>query len=112
MHFFEILLFLGFVLVFAKARELTGDEAFSDEEPGMAVEGEAVLEDMNEEEDSKEYEFLKQDDEDIKPEESDSKRQSRSPRPSSVTVPILIPPYANGVTFRLCYCFRRRCYGN
>ena len=97
-------------MVFAKAREITVDEAFSDEEPGMAAEGEAVLEDMNaEEEDSKEYEFLKQDDEDVKPEESDSKRQSRSPR---VTVPILIPPYVNGVTFRLCYCFRRRCYGN
>ena len=110
MHFFEILLFLGFFLVFAKARELTGDEAFSDEEPDMAAEGEAVLADMNEEEeDSKKYEFLKKDDENIKPEEY-LKRQSRSPR--HVTVPILIPPNANAVKeFKLCYCFRRRCYG-
>ena len=94
MRFLEVLFLLGFFLVFVKAQGGTvGDEAFIEEEHDMAA-GEAALEDEPEEE---------------------FKRQVIPPRPPMrrfVTVPLAIPPNANGRFFRLCYCFRRRCYGN
>ena len=94
MRFLEVLFLLGFFLVFVKAQGGTvGDEAFIEEEPDLAAE-EAALEDEPEEE---------------------VKRQMIRPRPPIrriVTVPLAIPPNANGRFFRVCYCFRRRCYGN
>lgn len=108
MSFFEVVVLLGFLLVFSKAPIAPGDEAIFDkaelggttgdetfdEEPDIAA-GEEVLEDEAEKND---------------------KRQIFPPRPPIrriVTVPIAIPPNANRRFFKLCYCFRRRrrCYG-
>ena len=110
MRFFEVLLLLGLLVAFAIAQDggTTGDEPIFDEKLDIAAE-EAALEEEPDE-DVKEN---------IDPDatEENVKRQifppTRRPiRRYTVTVPMGIPPNANGRFFRLCYCFRRLpCYG-
>lgn len=94
MRFLEVLLLFGLFLVLANAQNggTTGDEPMFEDTADIAA-GDAVTGDENEE---------------------DVKRQIFPPRPPyrpTVTVPLAIPGNMNSPFFRLCYCFRRRCYG-
>lgn len=121
MRFFEVLLLLGLLVAFAKAQDGgttgQGDEPIFDEELDTAAE-EAALEEEPEEDIKENIDpDATEDDAFLKDEpEENVKRQifppTRRPiRRYTVTVPMGIPPNANGRFFRLCYCFRRLCFG-
>lgn len=108
MRFFEVLFLLGLLMVFSKGQKggTTGDQPMFDDELDVAAE-EAVLEEEPEE-------VVKDKiDPDVEDEdaEEDVKRQIRPPFRRIVTVPMAIPAGINARVFRLCYCFRRLCYG-
>ena len=97
MRLLEILVFVGLCLAFIKAESNTdekfddflndqpAEESFLEDEPGNTAEESP----LNEE-----------------PKEQDRRRLL--PR---VIVPIGIPSNINSAFFRVCYCFRLRCYG-
>ena len=99
MRLLEILVLVGMCLAFVKAESSDADpefdelfnaqprdESFTEDEPADAAEDAPLKEDSKEE----------------------ARRQIR---PSLVYLSIGVPSNINSVSFRLCYCFRRRCYG-
>ena len=120
MRFFEVLLLLGLLVASAIAQDggTTGDEPIFDEKLDIAAEEAALEEEPDEDVKENIDPDATEDDAFLKDEpEENVKRQifppTRRPiRRYTVTVPLGIPPNANGRFFRLCYCFRRlRCYG-
>lgn len=104
MHLFEILVLLAFCFVFAKAGEEDLFDKLSDEigitDDEVTVENLYDGTDMAAETDSL---------------ESDGQNVRRqSIRPSilrRVTVLIAVPGNVNSASFKICYCYRRLCYG-
>ena len=98
MRLLEILVLVGMCLAFVKAEsdadtefdELfnaqPGDESFTEDEPANTAEDAPLKEDSKEE----------------------ARRQIRPPL---VYLSIGVPSNINSISFSLCYCFRRRCFG-
>ena len=98
MHLFEILVLLASCLVFAKAGEEDLFDKLSDE-IGI-TDDEVTVENLY-------------DGTDMAAEDGQNvRRQSiRPPILRPVTVPIAVPGNVNSASFKICYCYRRLCYG-
>ena len=103
MHLFEILVLMGFCLVFTKAKSETDDtlDDFFNDQSDIADEVKDKLADNTADEAPKAAEDPKK-----------NVRRLFFPRPPTITLPIVIPSNVNSPFFRACYCFKRRCFGN